>query len=102
MQVVRLGSETGFEGWRGAARGLRTRGVRPQDVLWTVDGELVGWGAAPLARESPLRASVERSIFYVSREFMELAEAVVLHRSDERFDLLYRLLWRMADEPNLL
>ena len=101
MRVVRLGSETDFEGWRGAARALRARGMRPQDVLWTVDGELFG-AAAPLARESPLRASVERSIFYVPREFMALAEAVVLHRSDERFDLLYRLLWRMAGEPNLL
>jgi DNA polymerase len=33
---------------------------------------------------------------------MELAEAVVLHRSDERFDLLYRLLVRLAAEPRLL
>jgi DNA polymerase len=31
-----------------------------------------------------------------------LAERVVLHRSDERFDLLYRLLWRLQDEPHLL
>jgi DNA polymerase len=33
---------------------------------------------------------------------MELAEAVVLHRSAERFELLYRLLARLADEPRLL
>ncbi len=33
---------------------------------------------------------------------MELADTVVLHRSDERFALLYRLLWRLGAEPNLL
>jgi DNA polymerase len=33
---------------------------------------------------------------------MELADAVVLHRSDERFDLLYRLLRRLEGEPHLL
>ncbi len=32
---------------------------------------------------------------------MELAQEVVLHRSGERFALLYRLLWRMAREPDL-
>lgn len=38
MQVVRLASEIDFGGWRSAARSLRARGVRPRDVLWTVDG----------------------------------------------------------------
>ena len=38
MQVARLASETDFEGWRGAARSLRARGVRPQDVSITVRG----------------------------------------------------------------
>jgi DNA polymerase len=102
MQVLRLASETDFEGWRGAARTLRARGVQPQDVLWTVDGELFGVAAAEPSRDTPLRGSVERTIFSVPREFLELAEAVVLHRSDERFDLLYRLLWRLSSEPHLL
>jgi DNA polymerase len=33
---------------------------------------------------------------------MELAEAVVLHRSGERFELLYGILCRLAAEPRLL
>ena len=37
MRVVRLASETDFEGWREAARALRTGGVSPADVVWTVD-----------------------------------------------------------------
>src|SRR3569623_1732604 len=33
---------------------------------------------------------------------MHLADKVILHRSDERFALLYRLLWRLQGEPHLL
>ena len=33
---------------------------------------------------------------------MQLADKVILHRSDERFALLYRLLWRLQGEPHLL
>ena len=127
MHVVRLASETDFAGWRAAARDLRGRDVRPVDVLWTVDGDLFGAAAAPppplrrpplpseegtrsFSRTSPPpqreadREAVEGASrgFSVPREFVELAETVVLHRSDERFDLLYRLLARLADEPQLL
>ncbi|MBP8246008.1 MAG: UdgX family uracil-DNA binding protein [Phenylobacterium sp.] len=96
MRVVRLASEIDFAGWREAARSLRGQGVAPETVIWTVDGEGDLFAdPAPLAPPSP-------GGFTVSREFLELAEAVILHRSDERFSLLYRMLWRMAAEPNLL
>ncbi|WP_334162327.1 UdgX family uracil-DNA binding protein [Phenylobacterium sp.] len=96
MQVVRLASETDFSGWREAARALRARGVPPDEALWTVDGagDLFGEAApAPQSGAPP---------FTVPREFLELADTVILHRSDERFALLYRLLWRLQQEPNLL
>jgi DNA polymerase len=96
MQVVRLASETDFAGWREAARGLRTRGVPPDTAIWTVGGEgdLFGEELAP-----PTAAP---GVFTVPREFVELAEQVVLHRAPDRFALLYRLLWRLGSEPNLL
>jgi probable DNA metabolism protein len=97
MEVVRLASETDFAGWRIAARALRTGQVAPDDTLWTVDGsggDLFGEaGPAPVAGAPA---------FTVPREFVELAESVILHRSDERFALLYRLLWRLGAEPDLL
>ena len=129
MQVARLASETDFEGWRLVARDLRARGVSPEGVLWTVVGGLFAASApnAPsvgLADSSPAaqgsicspdppprsggggsRSETEGAFsaaFSVPREFMELAEAVVLHRSGERFDLLYRLLSRLSSEPHLL
>jgi len=50
----------------------------------------------------PTEGPFGAAAFSVPREFLELAEAVVLHRSDERFDLLYRILRRLAGEPHLL
>jgi len=40
MRVASLAAETDFAGWRDAARRLRAEGVAPEDVLWTVDGDL--------------------------------------------------------------
>ena len=47
MPLVRLASETDFEGWRQAARTLRGRGVRPKEVLWTVEGEARAFASPP-------------------------------------------------------
>jgi DNA polymerase len=105
MPIVRLASETDFDGWRAAARALRVRDVRPGDVLWTVEaGAAVAPEPASFAPRSAAAAPAPGSGpgFSVPREFLELAEAVVLHRSGERFDLLYRLLRRLAAEPDLL
>lgn len=96
MPLVRLASETDFAGWREAARSLRLAGVAPDQAMWTVDGaaDLFGEGA-------PLALSAAPA-FSVPKAFMELADRVILHRSDERFALMYRLLWRLQAEPNLL
>lgn len=97
MHVVRLASETDFAGWREGARALRRQGVPPEDALWTVDGagELFGEASPALPAEGP-------PAFTVPREFLALADRLILHRSAERFALLYRLLWRLQREPALL
>lgn len=98
MRVIRLASETDFEGWRAAARALRAEAAPPADVLWTVDG-----GQASLfPAEAPLAPAGGEGGFKVSRAFVDLAGRVALHRSPERFDLLYRLLWRLETTPRLL
>jgi DNA polymerase len=96
MPIIRLASETDFAGWRTAARTLRARRARPDDVIWTVDG------SADLFDDAALEPSAGPAGFTVPREFMKLAEAAILHRSDERFALLYRMLWRLGGEPMLL
>jgi DNA polymerase len=94
MPIIRLASETDFAGWRTAARTLRARRARPEDVIWTVDA------AADLFDDAALEPPAGG--FTVPREFLKLVEAAILHRSDERFALLYRMLWRLGGEPMLL
>lgn len=96
MRVVRLSSEIDFDGWRAAARRLRAEGAAPETVIWTVERDLF---EAPPPAERPSPAA---GTFTVPPAFVELARSVVLHRSDERFALLYRLLWRLEAEPRLI
>ena len=99
MRTIVLASETDFAGWKAAARRLRIAGVEPasarfvtagsvQDGLFDIDGEA---GAVPAD-----------GAFVVPRAFVETAGDLILHRAPDRFDLMYRLLWRLGDEPDLM
>jgi probable DNA metabolism protein len=66
-------------------------------VTWRVADdapELFGPTAPPL--EPP------PGTFNVPAKFVELAEVAILHRDPERFALLYRLLWRLRQNHDLL
>ncbi|WP_337187865.1 UdgX family uracil-DNA binding protein [Phenylobacterium sp.] len=105
MRVARLAHETDFGGWREAARRLRAEGVAPDGVLWIVDGggSLFAADAEPEAATAAGCVESRESVgFTVSRDFLGVAERAVLHRSEERFGLLYRLLWRLRREPRLM
>jgi probable DNA metabolism protein len=95
MPVAVLDSEIDFDGWRLAARRLRLDGVRPEAVSWRVGGDLF---------ESPEEAdrAAPPAQFSTSAAFIDLARTVVCHRDPIRFVLLYRLLWRLGQEPDLL
>jgi hypothetical protein len=96
---AKLASETDFAGWRdfGASHAAwRARSRRT--CLWTVDGngglfdaEALPIPGEPTATSSPSRASS-----------WSWPKGVMQHRSGERFALLYRLLWRLGGEPNLM
>jgi len=96
MRVAALASETDFEGWRKAARAFRAAGVRPEEAAFRV-----GADAGGLFDEASLQTG-EEARFPVPRAFVDLAGNVILHRSADRFDLLYRLLWRLEREPDLM
>jgi DNA polymerase len=96
MRIVRLAHETDFVGWRDGARALARAGVAPSEARFVVgdnDNALFDEALAP-ATEGPT--------FAVPKRFLELAQEVMLHRSVDRFDLLYRLLWRLRERPNLI
>lgn len=98
MHVITLDSETDFEGWRRAARTLALNGIAPREVAWTVRGN------APELFEAEPDTSLEETqgSFNVPGKFIELAEIAILHRNPERFALLYRLLWRLRGNHDLL
>ena len=93
---VALASETDFDGWRDAARRLALTGVSPEEVEWAVAPEEVAANRLP---EVPPERAAELT---VPREFVGRAETVFCHSDPERFGFLYRMLWRLRGEPNLL
>ncbi len=127
MRVATLAHEIDFDGWRAGARRLRAAGVRPEHAGFRVGGgEQSGLfdaflPAPPVACREPVLQTqnlagsergkeldpgfrgVEREEeFRVPKSFLDLASEVILHRSADRFELMYRLLWRLGDEPNLM
>ncbi|MDB5421347.1 MAG: phage polymerase-related protein, partial [Brevundimonas sp.] len=107
MQVTTLNGEADFDGWRAAARRLRLAAVEPGQARFVVAGsEAQGGlfdGAGPSSPQPNLagRAQAETA-FTVPKAFVDVAREVILHRSADRFDLMYRLLWRLRDEPDLM
>lgn len=99
MRTVVLASETDFEGWKTAARGLRLEGVEPARARF-VTGE--AGQAALFGGEEAGGPQQEAGAFAVPRAFVETAGNLILHRAADRFDLMYRLLWRLRDEPDLM
>ncbi len=98
MHLITLDSETDFEGWRKAARALVLNDVHPSDVTWKVEG-----GEPELfAPETPPLPDAPEGTFNVPAKFVELARSAILHRDPERFAILYRLLWRLRGNHDLL
>jgi probable DNA metabolism protein len=99
MHFITLDSETDFEDWRKAARTLVLNGVKPSDVTWMVQGnepELFEPTSSAPVLEAP------HGTFNVSAKFVELAQSTILHRDPERFAVLYRLLWRLRSNHDVL
>lgn len=73
-----------------------------------VPPDTVEWCAAPAqaleeedleAHRAAIRNRAARAI--IPQSFIRMSELVVLHRDPQRFDLLYRSLWRLVHEPEL-
>jgi DNA polymerase len=100
MHLITLAHETDFDGWRKAARALAMNDIRPADVNWRVTGN-----APDLFEElpsHPLPDIPPEATFNVPAKFVTLAEDAILHRDAARFGLLYRLLWRLKSNHDLL
>jgi probable DNA metabolism protein len=96
--AVRLGALNDFEEWRSKARRLLAAGAPPENVVWRGPGDENGLfeaGDDLLPREDGPVGSVPPG-------FIELAQGAICHAGAERFALLYRLLWRLLQDRDLL
>lgn len=92
-------SQVDVAGFHSEATRLLAHQVPPDTVEWSpapassVDEE-------PLDSErAAIRNRAARAI--IPQSFVRMSELVVLHRDPQRFDLLYRSLWRLVYEPDL-
>ena len=87
-----------FEGWRLEARKFISQGIYPADIHW--NQEMLSLFSMDVAQESP---ALKKLSLAVPKEFIELAKNVSYARDEDRWDLLYRILYRLTKEnPNLL
>jgi len=106
MRIATLAGPTDLDGFRRLARRLVIDGTPPEGVRWKVAAD---GGPAGLDGDRALRAPgryrpadmVDAPPLQVPRRFAEQAAAAILHGDPARFELLYRLLWRLQREPGL-
>ncbi|MEL7448237.1 MAG: UdgX family uracil-DNA binding protein [Pseudomonadota bacterium] len=99
-----LNNAADYVEWRHAARGLLADHVPPDQVAFRRAGTTADlFAAAGVAEPAPRTYDTGQGPSHrVPRAFPPLAIAALCHRDDSRFALLYRLLWRLRDEPHLL
>jgi len=99
-------SITNFDAWRSTARELRRREVPPDQVQLLIPSNVGLFAATSTlsADESEHKTdSLPPSSFNVPKDFLTLAEDVGFHRDANRWNLLYRVLWRLThDERHLM
>lgn len=90
MRQVRF--DGSFEGWRDAARALLGEGVAPHHLEW-----LTGHAAGSLFEqdEAPAPGSSAPNI-RIPRQLLAELQSAARFRSRDRWSLLYRILWRVA------
>ena len=91
-QQIHLGGPIDLAGFRRAARHLLANGIAPEQVAWHSKGAPTDLSAATFEGAPAI---------HVAPHFLALCETVILHSDSARFELLYRLLWRMAHKPDL-
>ncbi|MBC7690687.1 MAG: UdgX family uracil-DNA binding protein [Methylotenera sp.] len=99
--------EPTFESWRLQARRLLQEGAVPAEVFFQTEGTEQNFFPG-LFENVTTPASLDSSAstlpkLRVPADFIALAETVADHRDERKWDLLYRVLWRITHgEPHLL
>lgn len=82
-----------FAAWREIARNLLQRGIAPHQVNWRDDDSSDGLFDQVSAMLNPTPAALAPR---VPRQLLELLQGAACFRMEDRWSLLYRILWRVA------
>src|SRR5688572_12656487 len=100
--MLQISIQRDFESWRSTARSLIERNVEPAGV--TFDDGSCGASLLPAMEMPELGEEFDvagedaspTSDLSVPRAFLDAARLVACHRDPTRWDLLYRILWRLT------
>ncbi|WP_298327785.1 TIGR03915 family putative DNA repair protein [Asticcacaulis sp.] len=104
MKRFELRGRGDYGEWRDAAREALCQGLSPREVEWGATGTQAGLfdtGLPPDFRGETAEIGGRRAVT-VPSAFVELSKAVLCHSDPRRFDLCYRLLWRLQTDKPLL
>lgn len=94
--MIQVAIENDFLSWRNAARRLLQNEVLPHEILWTTKDQ------SGLLADFVVNQNAPQT-FKVSADFLALAETVSCVADNQKWALLYRLLFRLTHENrNLL
>jgi DNA polymerase len=83
--------------FRSSALELLKHQVHPAAIAWSSGDAL----SAPAPSTVSTGAVTRLAASVVPRSFLRLTDLALLHTDPQRFDLMYRLLWRVVHEPRL-
>ncbi len=91
-----LAHEADFDGFRRAARRHLAANVAPHDLAFVVDPAR----AAAVPVDAAAAEGTARPV-QVNAALLSLLAEAVRHAEPQRFELMYRLLWRLREQPGL-
>jgi len=101
MIRITIDQTPGLSQWRHAARYGIANNIAPDHIIWS-SGDAPQtdlFSSAPATFDMNAHTTTPLN---VSKHFVELAEVVICHTDIKRFDILYRILWRLTFENKSL
>ena len=90
--MVTMRFDGSFEAWRGCARSLLQQGIAPHEVNWAAGTEPAGLFDSQVTADLGEQAKPIR----IARQLLDELQIASRYRIENRWSLLYRVLWRVA------